>query len=71
MSKKEYSLVGVDGNAYMIMAYVRKAMKECGKSNDEIESYLKEAKSDDYFHLICVSEEKIDELNKENGYGND
>lgn len=71
MNEKEYSLVGVDGNAYMIMAYVSRAMKECGKSKDEIESYLKEAKSDNYFHLVCVSEEKIDELNKENGYGND
>jgi hypothetical protein len=67
-NKKEYSLVGVDGNAYFIMAYVRRAMRECGKSNDEIESYLKEAKSGDYYNLVAVSAEKIDELNKENGF---
>ena len=37
MSKKHYDLVGIDGNAFNVMGYVRRAMKECGFSKDEIE----------------------------------
>lgn len=59
-----YSLVGVDGNAYAIMGYVVRAMKECGKTADEVSEYMKQAKSSDYNHLVIVSEDMCDELNK-------
>lgn len=59
-----YSLVGVDGNAYAIMGYVARAMKECGKTADEVSEYTKQAKSSDYNHLVIVSEDMCDELNK-------
>lgn len=39
------SLVGVDGNAFAIMGYVVRAMKECGKTTDEVSEYMKQAKS--------------------------
>lgn len=32
MKKKEYSLVGVDGNAYCLMGYTQRAMEEQGFS---------------------------------------
>ena len=35
-----YDLVGVDGNAFSIMAYVRRAMREQGFSKKEIEDRL-------------------------------
>jgi len=62
--KEKYCLVGVDGNAYSIMSYVTKAMKECEKSKEDIKKYQEDAMSSDYNHLICVSQEMIDSLNK-------
>lgn len=64
MAKKKYTLVGVDGNAYAVMAYVRNAMQKEGKSNEEINNYLKDAQSDDYHHLIAVSVEMCAKLNR-------
>lgn len=66
MAKKKYTLVGVDGNAYAVMAYVRNAMQKEGKSNEEINNYLKDAQSDDYHHLIAVSVEMCEKLNGKN-----
>ena len=60
-----YSLIGIDGNAYAVMAYVTKAMRAEGKSNAEIDKYLIDAKSGDYSKLISVSVDMIDELNKQ------
>lgn len=38
--KSVYSLIGIDGNAYAVMAYVTSAMRAEGKSNAEIDKYL-------------------------------
>lgn len=62
--KKNYSLIGVDGNAFCVMGYVSKAMKECKKTEEEIDEYLQEAKSSDYNNLLCVSMYMIEKLNK-------
>ena len=64
MSKKHYDLVGIDGNAFNVMGYVRRAMKECGFSKDEIEAYTKDATSGDYNHLLVVSMDIIDKCNE-------
>lgn len=63
--KKNYTLVGVDGNAYSVMGYVIRAMRECGRPVEEIKAYQTSAMSSDYNNLICVSCEKLEELNKE------
>lgn len=63
MSEK-YCLVGVDGNAYAVMGYVRKAMKECGFNEQEIKAYLDDAMSSDYNHLLCVSVDMVDKCNE-------
>jgi hypothetical protein len=63
--KKEYTLIGVDGNAYCVMGYVSRAMKECGKSKAERDAYFDDAKIGDYYHLLAVSDEMIDKLNEE------
>ena len=67
MKKKKYTLVDVDGNAFAIIAYVKNAMRREGKSNEEIDNYLKDAKSGDYRHLIDVSVEMCEKLNGEDG----
>ena len=65
--KREYSLVGVDGNAYCVRGYVSRAMRERGKTKAEIDAYFDDAKSADYNHLIAVSDAVIQRLNMEAG----
>lgn len=59
-----YSLVGVDGNAFSIMGYTRKAMQETGFSEGEIKIMLDDARSSDYNHLIYVCGNYIDKCNE-------
>lgn len=61
---EKYNLVGVDGNAFSVMGYVAKAMRNEGKSREQIDAYYADAKSGDYNHLLSVSFQMIDELNK-------
>lgn len=61
--KREYTLVGVNGNAFAIMGYVVRAMKLEHKSKDETDAYIRNAKSSDYTHLIAVSVDMCEELN--------
>ena len=63
-----YTLVGCDGNAFSVMAYVQKAMRQCGKSRDEINGYIDLAKQGDYNNLLLVSMEILDQLNDELGF---
>ena len=63
----KYNLVGVDGNAYSVMGYVTRAMRQCGKTQDEIKAYQNDAMSSDYNHLLVVSCEMVDKLNDMTG----
>jgi len=45
----------IDGNAFMIMGSVRKALKRAGADQEYIDKYTSEAKSGDYDHLLQVS----------------
>lgn len=60
----KYDLVGVDGNAFAIMAYVLKAMKECKMSKEEQSDYQTKVMSGDYNNLLAVSVEMIDKCNE-------
>ena len=60
----KYDLVGIDGNAFCIMGYVMKAMKECKFSKTDRDAYFKDATSSNYDHLLCVSVEMIDKCNE-------
>lgn len=64
MSKPKYDLVGIDGNAYAIMAYVSRAMKEQKFNPRQIDRYVTRAKKKDYNHLISVSITYIDKCNE-------
>lgn len=61
---KTYTLVGINGNAYNIMGYVRDAMHDAKMSKDDINAYIKDATSSDYNHLLAVSCEMIDRVNE-------
>ena len=61
---KAYTLVGINGNAYSIMGYVRDAMHDAKMTNDDIDAYIKDATSSDYNHLLAVSCEMIDRVNE-------
>ena len=63
MARKKYNLVGIDGNAFYVMGYVRKAMIRERFTKEEIDDYLKDAQSSDYSHLIAVSAEMIEKCN--------
>jgi len=61
---EKYNLVGIDNNAFSVLAYVCSAMREEGKGIKEIEAYMTEAKSGNYDNLLCVSMDMIDNLNE-------
>lgn len=61
---KAYTLVGINGNAYSIMGYVRDAMNDANMTNNDIDAYVKDATSSDYNHLVAVSCEMIDKVNE-------
>ena len=61
---KAYTLVGIDGNAYSIMGYVRDAMHDANMNSYDIDAYIKDATSSDYDHLLAVSCEMIDRVNE-------
>lgn len=48
----EVELTGSDGNAYMVLGLVRKALRRAGVSTEEVEEYTTEATSGDYDHLL-------------------
>jgi hypothetical protein len=49
-------LVGVNGNAFMIMGVFGRQAKREGWSQEEIDLVLTEAKSGDYNHLLATIE---------------
>jgi len=46
------NLVGEDGNAFAILARVKRALKRADVSQEEVTEFLDDAKSGDYDHLI-------------------
>lgn len=59
------NLVGVNGNAFMIMGVFRKQAKKEGWTPEEIEDVMAEAKSGDYNHLLATIENHCEPLNEE------
>jgi hypothetical protein len=45
-------LVGKNGNAFAILGAVKKALREDGVPQGEIDKFLEEASSGDYDHLL-------------------
>ena len=54
-NKPTVKLVGINGNAFMIMGTVTKALRSAGFSKEEIVQYQSEAMSGDYDNLLQVT----------------
>jgi hypothetical protein len=59
-------LVGVNGNAFMIMAVFRRQAVREGWSKEEINTVLKEAKSSDYNYLLATISNHCEVLDEDN-----
>lgn len=59
-----YDLVGVDGNAFSVMGYVVRAMKECRMSKEEQNAYKEKAMSGSYDNLLAVSLDTLEKCNE-------
>lgn len=53
-------LTGENGNAYVILAKVVRAMKRAGIPEETIQQYEEEAKSGDYDNLLAVTMKYVD-----------
>lgn len=63
-AKQQFTLVGLDGNAFCIMAYVNEAMRKCGVPPKERNAYTMQATGGDYNNLLAVSQGVLDRLNE-------
>lgn len=59
----EFSLIGIDGNAFSVIGYTARALKEAGLK-DLVEQMRRDAMSDDYYHLLDVCERYIEMTNE-------
>lgn len=64
---KPFTLVGVDGNAFCIMAYTKNAMRQAGFTRQQMAEYQNEVTKLDYNCLIVKSMDILDECNKKLG----
>ena len=66
--REKFDLVGIDGNAFNIMAYVKTAMREAGFSKKERSEYVEDCMRGDYDRLLIISDEMIDRCNRQLGF---
>ena len=59
LTKPTVELIGQDGNAFSIMARVKKALMQAGADKEYVDKYLKDATSGNYDHLLVVSMEYV------------
>jgi len=52
--KLNLKLVGLDGNAFILLAHFSKEARKNGWSKEDIKEKVQEATSGDYSHLISV-----------------
>ena len=63
--KVNLDMVGVNGNAFMIMGVFQRQAKNEGWSSREIQEVLKEEKSKAYNHLLATIENHCEPKEKE------
>jgi hypothetical protein len=50
-------LIGQDGNAFGILGRCQRAARKAGNSAEDVETFVAEATSGDYSHLLAVVQE--------------
>ena len=58
--KPRIKLIGLDGNAFILLGHMRAGLKKAGFTPDEIDQFHLQATSGDYNHLLCVCGEWAD-----------
>ena len=61
--REKFDLVGINGNAFNIMAYVKTAIREAGFRREEMSEYVEDCMRGDYDRLLILSEEMIERCN--------
>jgi hypothetical protein len=56
----EVQLSGNDGNAFAVMAAVKRALKTAGATPEELSQYQQESMSGDYNNLLRVANEWVE-----------
>lgn len=51
----DVDLVGVDGNAFAILAFTTRALRDAGNASEVVDAYKETATAGDYDHLLAVS----------------
>jgi len=54
-------LVGIDGNAFVVMGAFSRNARQQGWTKDEIQAVLDEAKSGDYDHLLATIMDNVED----------
>jgi hypothetical protein len=69
-SKPKLALVGQDGNAFVILGRAISVARKAKWTQEEIDAFLKEAKSGDYDNLLrtCMKYFNCDEDEEDDGY---
>ena len=52
--KVKLDLVGLDGNAFVLMGAFKKQARKEGWTSDEVTAVMNECMSGDYDHLLCT-----------------
>ncbi len=58
--KPSVKLLGGDGNAFIIMGTVMKALRKAGADDEYIQQYKKEATGGDYDNLLSVTMDYVE-----------
>jgi len=59
-TRPRVKLVGIDGNAFNVIAACRTAARKAGWTKEEIDEVVKDMMSGDYDHLLGVAMERFD-----------
>lgn len=60
MEKPKLKIIGENGNAFNILGLAQRAAKKAKWSQDQIDTYMKEAMSGDYNNLLAVTSKYFD-----------
>lgn len=53
------NLIGQDGNAFMVLGLVQKALRRAGVDAEGVKAYMDDATSGDYNHLLRVTMDTV------------
>jgi len=70
-----YDLVGIDGNAFSVIGYVKNAMKRSKWNNSDIALVVDQMTSSDYYNLLNIASQIIysspNDTDEDNDYTDD